>query len=123
MKSKIYQKDIDIIRALRAGACACPTPLFEASLPLYTAALKQGYGMEDTAAIHAVLRKRAGLKGARPRQIQQRRILRQAVHDKPNPSLLSLPTRSRPHPGLDHHRLPRQRQDARSSTGWSSARR
>ena len=67
MKSKIYQKDIDIIRAY-CRSLSIPTPLFEASLPYYTAALKQGYGMEDTAAIHAVLRKRAGLRGARPRR-------------------------------------------------------
>jgi 3-hydroxyisobutyrate dehydrogenase-like beta-hydroxyacid dehydrogenase len=68
MKSKIYQKDIDIIRAY-CRSLRIPTPLFEASLPWYTAALKQGYGMEDTAAIHAVLRKRAGLRGARPRRV------------------------------------------------------
>jgi len=65
MKSKIYQKDIDIIRAY-CRSLKIPTPLFEASLPYYTAALRQGWGMEDTAAIHAVLRKRAGLKGSRP---------------------------------------------------------
>jgi 3-hydroxyisobutyrate dehydrogenase-like beta-hydroxyacid dehydrogenase len=66
MKSEIYQKDIDIIagytRRLR-----CPTPLFSGSLPFYTAALRQGWGEHDTAAIHAVLRKRAGLRG-RPRR-------------------------------------------------------
>ena len=67
MKSKIYQKDIDIIRAYCRGL-RIPTPLFEASLPYYTAALRQGWGMEDTAAIHAVLRQRAGLKGAKPRR-------------------------------------------------------
>ena len=67
MKSKIYQKDIDIIRAY-CRSLNIPTPLFAASLPWYTAALKQGYGMEDTAAIHAVLRNRAGLRGARPRR-------------------------------------------------------
>jgi 3-hydroxyisobutyrate dehydrogenase-like beta-hydroxyacid dehydrogenase len=66
MKSKIYQKDIDIIRAYCRGL-RIPTPLFEASLPYYAAALRQGWGMEDTAAIHAVLRKRAGLRGAKPR--------------------------------------------------------
>jgi 3-hydroxyisobutyrate dehydrogenase-like beta-hydroxyacid dehydrogenase len=62
MKSKIYQKDIDIIRSY-ARRLKCPTPLFDRSLPYYTAALRQGWGMEDTAAIHAVLRKSAGLRG------------------------------------------------------------
>ena len=62
MKSEIYQKDIDIIDAF-ARRMRCPTPLFSGSLPYYTAALKQGWGKHDTAAIHAVLRKRAGLRG------------------------------------------------------------
>ncbi len=66
MKSEIYQKDIDIIDAF-ARRLRCPTPLFSRSLPYYTAALRQGWGKHDTAAIHAVLRKRAGLRG-RPRR-------------------------------------------------------
>jgi len=65
MKSKIYQKDIDIIRAF-VRRLKCPTPLFDGSIPYYTAALRQGFGMEDTAAIHSVLRKRAGLRGRSP---------------------------------------------------------
>lgn len=65
MKSEIYQKDIDIIAAF-ARRLRCPTPLFDGSLPYYTAALREGRGGEDTAAVHAVLRKRAGLRG-RPR--------------------------------------------------------
>jgi 3-hydroxyisobutyrate dehydrogenase-like beta-hydroxyacid dehydrogenase len=62
MKSKIYQKDIGIIRSY-ARRLRCPTPLFDRSLPYYTDALRQGWSDEDTAAIHAVLRKRAGLRG------------------------------------------------------------
>jgi 3-hydroxyisobutyrate dehydrogenase-like beta-hydroxyacid dehydrogenase len=65
MKSKIYQKDLDIIRAF-VRRLKCPTPLFDGSIPYYTAALRQGFGMEDTAAIHSVLRKRAGLRGRSP---------------------------------------------------------
>ena len=65
MKSKIYQKDIDIIRGF-VRRLKCPTPLFDGSIPHYTAALSQGFGMEDTAAIHSVLRKRAGLRGRSP---------------------------------------------------------
>lgn len=65
MKSKIYQKDIDIIRAF-VRRLKCPTPLFDGSIPYYTAALRQGFALEDTAAIHAVLRKRAGLRGRTP---------------------------------------------------------
>lgn len=66
MKSKIYQKDIDIISAF-VKRMNCPAPLFESSIPYYAAALTQGWGMHDTAAIHAVLRKRAGLRG-KPRR-------------------------------------------------------
>jgi len=65
MKSKIYQKDIDIIRAF-VRRLKCPTPLFDGSIPYYTAALRQGWSLHDTAAVHSVLRKRAGLRG-RPR--------------------------------------------------------
>jgi 3-hydroxyisobutyrate dehydrogenase-like beta-hydroxyacid dehydrogenase len=71
MKSEIYQKDIDIIDAF-ARRLRCPTPLFSGSLPFYTAALRQGWGKHDTAAIHAVLRKRAGLRG-RPRRRSTRK--------------------------------------------------
>jgi 3-hydroxyisobutyrate dehydrogenase-like beta-hydroxyacid dehydrogenase len=62
MKSKIYQKDIDIIHAF-VRRLRCPTPLFDCSIPYYTAALRQGWGLHDTAAIHSVLRKRARLRG------------------------------------------------------------
>ena len=61
MKSEIYQKDIDIIRAF-VRRLRCPTPLFDGSIPFYAAALRQGWAKHDTAAIHAVLRKRAGLR-------------------------------------------------------------
>lgn len=60
MKAELYQKDIDIIREF-VRKMKCPTPLFDSSIPLYTAALRQGLGQEDTAAIHAVLRQRAKL--------------------------------------------------------------
>jgi 3-hydroxyisobutyrate dehydrogenase-like beta-hydroxyacid dehydrogenase len=65
MKSKIYQKDIDIIRAF-VRRLRCPTPLFDHSIPYYSAALRQGFGLEDTAAIHSVLRRRARLRGKSP---------------------------------------------------------
>ena len=65
MKAEIYQKDIDIISGF-VRKMKCPTPLFDSSVPLYSAALRAGLGQEDTAAIHAVLRKRARLGHARP---------------------------------------------------------
>ena len=71
MKSKIYQKDIDIIRSF-VRRLRCPTPLFDGSIPYYTAALRQGWALHDTAAIHSVLRKRAGLRGSAPRRITRK---------------------------------------------------
>jgi L-threonate 2-dehydrogenase len=72
MKAKIYQKDIDIIRAF-VRRLKCPTPLFDGSIPFYTAALEAGMGEEDTAAIHAVLRQRAGLRRSSARRAKVKR--------------------------------------------------
>lgn len=71
MKSDVYQKDIDIIHAF-ARRLRCPTPLFNRSLEFYTAALREGRAKQDTAAIHAVLRKRAGLRGSAPRRMKRK---------------------------------------------------
>jgi putative dehydrogenase len=71
MKSEIYQKDIDIIWAF-VRRLKCPTPLFDRSIPFYSAALRQGWSKEDTAAIHSVLRKRAGLRGRARRRITRK---------------------------------------------------
>ena len=71
MKSDVYQKDIDIIYAF-ARRLRCPTPLFNRSLEFYTGALRQGRAKQDTAAIHAVLRKRAGLRGSAPRRMKRK---------------------------------------------------
>jgi putative dehydrogenase len=60
MKVDVYQKDIDIISAY-ASALHCPTPLFEASKAYYSSAYALGYAKEDTAAIHAVLERMAGI--------------------------------------------------------------
>ena len=71
MKSDVYQKDIDIIHAF-ARRLRCPTPLFNRSLEFYTAALREGRAKQDTAAIHAVLRKRARLRGSTPRRMTRK---------------------------------------------------
>ena len=60
MKVEIWQKDMAIIGDF-ARALGCPTPLFLASAPFYTAALAAGRGKEDTAAVCAVLEGMAGL--------------------------------------------------------------
>ena len=52
--------------ATRCPICAttldCPTPLFSATLPIYAATLAMGMGGEDTAAVHAVLGRMAGIE-------------------------------------------------------------
>jgi 3-hydroxyisobutyrate dehydrogenase-like beta-hydroxyacid dehydrogenase len=60
MKCDVYQKDIDIIGGF-ATHLRCPTPLFDASRPIYSAALAQGRDKQDTAAVCAVLKEMAGL--------------------------------------------------------------
>ena len=58
MKVKIWQKDMTIIGDY-ARKIDCPTPLFSASAPFYTAAMAMGRGAEDTAAVCAVLEEMA----------------------------------------------------------------
>jgi 3-hydroxyisobutyrate dehydrogenase-like beta-hydroxyacid dehydrogenase len=63
MKVGVYQQDIAIIREF-AAALRSPTPLFTLSKRYYGAAMRLGYARQDTAAVHAVLRRSA----ARPRR-------------------------------------------------------
>ena len=72
MKMDVYQKDINIIRAF-ARRLKSPTPLFDASVPLYTAGLKQGRARQDTAAVCAILRQRAGLRETTARRTKPKR--------------------------------------------------
>jgi 3-hydroxyisobutyrate dehydrogenase-like beta-hydroxyacid dehydrogenase len=67
MKLEIWQKDMTIIADF-AREVGCPTPLFAASAPLYTAALAMGRQGEDTAAVCAVLEKMAGARSRAERR-------------------------------------------------------
>src|ERR1700687_516059 len=58
MKVQTWQKDMTIIGDY-ARKIDCPTPLFSASAPFYTAAMAMGLGTEDTGAVCAVLEKMA----------------------------------------------------------------
>ena len=60
MRSSTWKKDMTVIGDF-AAALGCPTPLFDLSASLYTAALAAGHGAEDTAAVCAVLEQMAGL--------------------------------------------------------------
>jgi L-threonate 2-dehydrogenase len=61
MKVEVWQKDMKIIGeyATRLGV---PTPLFNASASIYTAAMAQGFDKQDTAAVCAVLETLARVK-------------------------------------------------------------
>jgi L-threonate 2-dehydrogenase len=64
MKNEVWQKDMKIIGEF-AARLGVPTPLFNASAAVYSAAMAQGYAREDTGAVCAVLEKLAGLKRRR----------------------------------------------------------
>jgi len=56
----LFRKDLKVIGEF-ANSIDCPVPMFTASLPLYTAALANGMGQQDTAAIAALLQRMAGV--------------------------------------------------------------
>ncbi|HYY61645.1 MAG TPA: NAD(P)-dependent oxidoreductase [Burkholderiales bacterium] len=61
MKNELWQKDMKIIGEF-AAKLGVPTPLFNASAAIYNAAMAQGYGKEDTAAVCAVLEAMARIR-------------------------------------------------------------
>jgi 3-hydroxyisobutyrate dehydrogenase-like beta-hydroxyacid dehydrogenase len=61
MKVEVWQKDMKIIGEY-ATKLGVPTPLFNASAAVYTAAMAQGFDKQDTAAVCAVLEAMAGVK-------------------------------------------------------------
>ena len=58
MKVAVWQKDMRIIGEM-ARAAHAPTPLFDACAPIFTKALRQGFGEADTAAVYEVLDRRS----------------------------------------------------------------
>jgi L-threonate 2-dehydrogenase len=61
MRIATWKKDLDVIGAY-AGELGVPLPVFDATLPIYTAAKSMGYGGQDTASVCAVLERMAGLE-------------------------------------------------------------
>jgi 3-hydroxyisobutyrate dehydrogenase-like beta-hydroxyacid dehydrogenase len=60
MKVEVWQKDMQVIGDM-AKSVDCPTPLFSACVPIYSAAMAQGLGQQDTASVSEVLANMAGL--------------------------------------------------------------
>lgn len=61
MKMSVWQKDMKVIGAF-ARSLGVPTPLFSATQPVYAKALASGLGAKDTAAVCAVLEKKARVR-------------------------------------------------------------
>jgi L-threonate 2-dehydrogenase len=59
MKVSTWQKDMRLINDALQYADT-PAPLFSATLPIYNAAMALGHGMDDTAAVYAVLERLIG---------------------------------------------------------------
>ena len=64
MKIDVWDKDMQVIGDY-ARKIKVPTPMFDASKPVYMKAMKSGYGAQDTAAVCAVLEKQAKVKRAK----------------------------------------------------------
>src|ERR1700676_2384959 len=67
MKIQVWQKDMTIIGDF-ARKLECPTPLFNASAPIYTSAMAMGLSAADTAAVCTVLERMANITRPRPRK-------------------------------------------------------
>ena len=65
MKCSVWEKDMEVIGSF-ARKIRVPTPMFNATVPIYQAALASGHGDEDTAAVCAVLEERAGVTRRKP---------------------------------------------------------
>jgi 3-hydroxyisobutyrate dehydrogenase-like beta-hydroxyacid dehydrogenase len=72
MKVSIWQKDMAVIGEF-ARQTNVPTPMFDATVPLYNKAMKSGHAEHDTAAVCAVLEAMAGYKRNKARSHPRRR--------------------------------------------------
>jgi putative dehydrogenase len=72
MKVQIWQKDMGIIGDF-VKKLECPTPLFAASAPVYTAAMAMGLGAKDTAAVCEVIERMANSQRIHTTQANRRK--------------------------------------------------
>jgi 3-hydroxyisobutyrate dehydrogenase-like beta-hydroxyacid dehydrogenase len=78
MTNSLWQKDMQVIGDF-ARALKCPTPMFDATVPVYKRAMRTGHGEHDTAAVCAVLKAMAGVKRGRKKS-RSRRVGKRARH-------------------------------------------
>ena len=72
MKVSVWQKDMAVIGEF-ARQLDCPTPMFDATVPLYNKAMRSGHAEHDTAAVCAVLEKMAGVKRGKTTRRRKRK--------------------------------------------------
>ena len=72
IRLSVWAKDMTIIQDF-AREVGCPTPLFSATAPIYTAAAAMGRADEDTAAVCAVLEAMAHHRRRKARALNRRR--------------------------------------------------
>lgn len=71
MKIDVWDKDMQVIGDF-AKQIKVPTPLFDATKPVYRKAQKEGYGAQDTAAVCAVLEKMGKVKRVKGKRAAKR---------------------------------------------------
>jgi L-threonate 2-dehydrogenase len=71
MKISVWQKDMAVIGEF-ARAIKVPTPMFDATVPVYNKAMSTGHAEHDTAAVCAVLESMAGVKRGKKRRAGKR---------------------------------------------------
>jgi 3-hydroxyisobutyrate dehydrogenase-like beta-hydroxyacid dehydrogenase len=72
MKVSVWQKDMAVIGEFARGL-DCPTPMFDATVPLYNKAMRSGHAEHDTAAVCAVLEKMAGVRRGKTTRRRKRK--------------------------------------------------
>jgi len=72
MKVSVWQKDMAVIGAY-ARQIGVPTPMFDATVPVYDKAMRTGHADDDTAAVCAVLEAMAGVKRSKKNGRAKRR--------------------------------------------------
>jgi putative dehydrogenase len=72
MKISVWQKDMAVIGEF-ARQLGCPTPIFDATVPLYNKAMKTGHAEHDTAAVCAVLEQMAGVTRGKKQSRQKKK--------------------------------------------------
>src|SRR5262249_23275125 len=71
MKVSVWQKDMAVIGEF-ARKLRSPTPMFDATVPVYAEAMRTGHGEHDTAAVCAVLEATAGVKRGKAKKQTKR---------------------------------------------------